>query len=44
MSNSDCQPAENMQDRNMEEQSSLVDDLKTPTTVAGMSNHEHQLV
>jgi hypothetical protein len=38
-------PAENIQDANMEEQqSSLVDGLKTPTTVAGMSNHEHQLV
>ncbi|CAD6336881.1 unnamed protein product [Miscanthus lutarioriparius] len=34
----------NMQDANMEEQSSLVDDLKTPTTVAGMSNHDLQLV
>jgi len=44
MFNSDCQPAENMHDANMEEQSSLVDDLKTPITVAGMSNHEHQLV
>lgn len=36
---------ENIQNANMEEQqSSLVDGLKTPTTVASMSNHEHQSI
>ncbi|RCV21303.1 hypothetical protein SETIT_4G128700v2 [Setaria italica] len=34
---------ENIQVASMEEKSSLVDDLMTPNTIAGMSNHEHQL-
>jgi hypothetical protein len=41
--NTDYQPTGNIQVASMEELSSLVNDLETPNTVAGLSNHEHQL-